>query len=423
MTITLGIPIQPPCPLSPRLGGERARVRGSSSTRRVPLNALYFAADVTVVDAASVPADPPASPPPPKSITIRARTAGEAYQGFWGRCVHDMAGYLPPTSPIPLNFNHDRDNLIGVIPTAPTIDAGELVAAAQIVPFTDADQAAEIIYKGKQGVPYQASVQLDLPTLIVEEVEANITVNVNGQDFTGPLVVFRQWGLAAISICPFGADSNTSVEFRRGDEFDVTCFSAQGSPSMDDTATSTTPPAEEKKPEPSAFAAWAKDNFAMDEADMNDEQKAKFMAAFEAAPKTEEQPPEENSEETPPEDAKKDDFAATAKRMLTDFGATGAVWAAEGKSYNEAAGLFRTEQATQLTAAKTRITELEAKLADFEKRGNFHRGHATPAAFQPPADQPVGASPGSNATDFSGFSPSRQSLINAIASRLKTSAN
>lgn len=398
----------------------RSRPELSGRTKRkVPLTALYFAAEVAAMESATTPADSSDTPPPPVSITIRARTSGEAHQGFWGRCVHDMTGYLPPTSRIPLNFNHDRDNLIGVVPTAPEIADGQLVAAAQIVPFTAEDQASEIIYKGSQGVPYQASVQLDLPTLVVEEIGPNLTVNVNGQDFEGPLIVFRQWGLAAISIVPFGADSNTSVEFRRGDEFDVTCFSAQGSPTMADVAP-TPPPAEEKKPEPSAFAAWAKENFAMDEAAMNDEQKAAFAAAFAAIPPKEEPTPAK-PEEKPVDPPKEGDFAANAKRMLTDFGSTGAVWAAEGKSYEEAAGLFRADQTAQLAAAQARIAAVEKERDDLAKKGNFHRGHATPAAFQPPADSTAPVVP--NATDFSGFSPSRKSLIDAIANRIKTSAN
>lgn len=382
-----------------------------TTKRRVPGNALFFEAALSEVASAEIVSHDDGRSPPPVPITIRARTSGLAYQEFWGACVHDMAGYIPPTGELPLNYAHDRKDLIGSTPP-PQVVEGELIAFGQLTPFAPFDRASEVIHKRSLKVPYQASIQLDLPSLVVEEVPEGRTVNVNGQDFEGPLVVFRRWGLEAISICPFGADSKTSFDFSRGGEFDVTCFSAQGSPTMADT-----PPADEKKTEPSAFAAWAMENFAMDEATMTDEQKAKFAAAFAAIPPKEAKPP---VEEKPPVEKKDGDFAATAKRMLADFGAPGAVWAAEGKSYDDAAGLFRASQTEKLTVAEGRIKELETKLAEAERKGNFHRGHQTPAKFQPPVDETKKTE---SKTDFTGHTEARKKFIASIERRFAAPTN
>lgn len=394
-----------------------------TKTRKVPAKALCFAGDMAVdetaaLDSATTPAAGSESetPPPPVPITIRARTSGIANQGYWGQCVHDMAGYIPPAGPIAINYNHDRCQLIGSIPTAPAVVDGELVAQGQLVPFEDDDVASEVIYKGAKGVPYQASIQLDLATLVIEEIEPNLSVEVNGQTFIGPLVIFRQWGIEAISIVPFGADADTSVEFARGGEFSIRCFSSsEGPPTMADTAS--------KQLGCGDFAEWAKKTFGMDVATMTDEQLPLFQAAFAAEAPAEDppkdppaDPPADKTAEKPAGDTtdtnKTDLGRPEAQRMLADFGSDGAVWFAEGKTYEQAASLFRTQQAD-------RIKTLEAEKADLAKKADFRRGHPTPAAFVPPVDE--NAKP--PMADFTGHSDARRKVIAAITSRLPKTSN
>jgi hypothetical protein len=385
-------------------------------SRKIPAKALYFGGDLGVdqTAAADSATAPPVegAPPPPVPITIRARTSGIAQQGYWGPCVHDMNGYIPPTSPIAINYNHDRSQLIGAIPTAPAVVDGELVAQGQLVPFEADDIAAEVIYKGAKGVPYQASIQLDIDTLVIEDIEANLTVDVNGQTFTGPLVVFRQWGIEAVSITPFGADGDTSLEFARGGEFTIRCFSA-GEPTMADKKTDEGDDSKKSAPTEADFAAFCQKNFAMDVGTMSDEQKKLFKASFDASMMDD---GGQGGDGTPPDGAPVDDndgdetddnksdlSRSVAKRMLTDFGQFGAVSFAEGKTYEQTAAAFRSQQ-------DERIKTLEAQNAELSKKRDFHRGHPTPAAFTPPP----GTEKKPEMADFSGHSEARRKLTAAI---------
>lgn len=147
-----------------------------------------------------------------QSIKIHARTGGEALQGYWGRCVHDLASFRAPTGNVVLDFAHDQKQDIGFARNV-RIENGELVADGTLTPFKAGDKASEIVAKGKIGVPYQASIVMGLDGLQIDEVPAGKTVVVNGQNFSGPGVVFRNWTIDGIAILPYGSDSKTSIEF------------------------------------------------------------------------------------------------------------------------------------------------------------------------------------------------------------------
>lgn len=147
-----------------------------------------------------------------QSIKIRARTGGEALQGYWGRCVHDMATFRAPAKNVVLDFAHDQKQDVGFARNV-RVENGELVADGTLTPFKAGDKASEIVAKGAAGVPYQCSIVMGLDGLQVDEVPAGKTVSVNGQNFSGPGVVFRNWTIDGIAILPYGSDSNTSVEF------------------------------------------------------------------------------------------------------------------------------------------------------------------------------------------------------------------
>ena len=185
---------------------EAANAKGAIN---LPKKSVNFGADVSMTqsetDAGSLAEKP---------ITIIARTSSTAYQGYWGRCVHDMNGFIPPDGPVILDWNHDPDTVIGATDSVSVVN-GQLVAQARLTPFTTDDQASKVIFQGSKGVPFQASVVMNPDGLQTQQVPEGQTVNVNGIDFEGPGTVFRQWGISGIAILPYGADGDTSVQFSR----------------------------------------------------------------------------------------------------------------------------------------------------------------------------------------------------------------
>jgi len=66
-----------------------------------------------------------------------------------------------------------------------------------------------VMFKMREGVPYEASIFFGGDGIKLEEVPEGATLTVNGRAFQGPGVVIREWPLRGIAICPYGADQNT----------------------------------------------------------------------------------------------------------------------------------------------------------------------------------------------------------------------
>lgn len=111
---------------------------------------------------------------------------------------------------IPLDYCHSWQEAIGYLNKFAVED--ELVCSGSIVPYPNSpwDRGAEVVAKMRGGVPYQASVEIHQYSL--ELVLEGVTTTVNGNEITGPCYVVRDWTLAAVAICKFGADSETSSE-------------------------------------------------------------------------------------------------------------------------------------------------------------------------------------------------------------------
>lgn len=348
-----------------------------SAVRSMPSESLKFGGEV-LLEAGEIAAT--AGGMPQKPITIRARTANIGYQKYWGRCVHDMAGFRNPGKPIPLDWNHDSSDEIGVADRVDVVD-GELVAFARLVPFKPDDSAARVIYRGASGIPYQASIVMSLDGLQVEEVADGEIVQVNGQDFAGPGAIFRQWGIDGIAVTPYGSDSHTSVQF------------AGKSPAVD-----------------VVFLTPVKDVATM---------VAPVVAAGKPA-----------AIESPAEiPAEKQNFSREmALKFKTDFGAAGFDWYLEGKSYEEAARLFSASQQKRIedleanhTAAMTAKDELIAKLTSerdsFKAKAEFGRGKATPVPVKPTSEEEANPDEKQNFSMTSG----RAALTASILKRMPSS--
>lgn len=172
---------------------------------------MHFDAESAIeVTGAEGPAEGDAAPMS-HSVKLLARTGHPTDHWYWGRVVHDMAGFkAEPT--IPLDYCHDCNQIIGkgdkfsVGPEGLTVE-GELISLAP------EDRAAEIFAKHAQGVPYQASINFGGDGILCEEIPAGFVTEVNGYQFEGPGIVVREWPLRGVAICPYGQDGGTKVEF------------------------------------------------------------------------------------------------------------------------------------------------------------------------------------------------------------------
>ncbi|ADG67954.1 hypothetical protein Plim_2127 [Planctopirus limnophila DSM 3776] len=142
------------------------------------------------------------------AVTVNARTGGVASHWYWDRCVHDFAGMTAPPR-ITIDYCHNPGEVLGYADVFEPSDL-MLVIKGMLTPFGQ-DRAAEVLHKSALGVPYQASILMNLRKYRIEELGAGQSAQVNGQTVEGPVVIFREWELLGLAICPYGADTGTSV--------------------------------------------------------------------------------------------------------------------------------------------------------------------------------------------------------------------
>ncbi|MDR1957599.1 MAG: hypothetical protein LBQ54_00885 [Planctomycetaceae bacterium] len=149
-------------------------------------------------------------------VRLTAFTGDPVTHWWWGRCVFDRSGFTASSEKIPIDYNHKMDDAIGWLETFS--GEKELVCEGWLVPYPEnkSDRASEIIYKAKQGQPYQCSVMVG-DYLDIEEVPEKYTAEVNGMTVEGPVVIYRKYTIAGVAICPYGTDANTSTTvFNKG---------------------------------------------------------------------------------------------------------------------------------------------------------------------------------------------------------------
>jgi hypothetical protein len=135
--------------------------------------------------------------------------------------------------------------------------------------------------------------------LTVEELLPGAKTVVNGLEITGPALIVRRWKLRGVAICPYGADPGTETEFKQTYQFSTT---QPNTPTMSQTTTTPTDP--------------------------------------------------------------KAEFAATLAKFSKVFGPERAAkFAVDGTNYETALESHIADQVQQLTAAQTKIADLETKLA------------------------------------------------------------
>jgi hypothetical protein len=203
-------------------------------------------------------------------IELLARTSQPIEHWWWGRVVHDMDGVMHKDK-IPVDYVHDGGEVIGFVDEF-KVDATGLILNGTLTPFSDTDRAAEVAFKIKAGVPYQASIFFGGDNEKYEYIPEKTTSKVNGYDFEGPGIIVRKWNLNGVAICPYGADANTQTKvFGKGDARRINITGV--------TQMSTTDANKETNQEPNAVEfdlAKAREQFQAEEAERVEAAKAEF---------------------------------------------------------------------------------------------------------------------------------------------------
>ena len=125
---------------------------------------------------------------------------------YWGRSgvVIDLQGLQlkPKTGLVEEHFGGKR---VGV---ATSYDVTQKFKAKGH--FLSNPKAKEIVQDIDEEYPFQMSWWADPES--IEEIAPGKTAFVNGQEFTGPLHIFRNVRVHEITICGIGADTQTSVQ-------------------------------------------------------------------------------------------------------------------------------------------------------------------------------------------------------------------
>jgi phage major head subunit gpT-like protein len=120
--------------------------------------------------------------------------------------VVDLAG-MEKAPTVTANLDHDQTQRVGHV-TEVQNDGSQLVLEGTVSGTSSAAQ--EVLANASNGYPWQASIEA-MPTADVEAVQQGAAVDVNGQTFTGPLLVARQSKLYGFAFLSRGADETTTV--------------------------------------------------------------------------------------------------------------------------------------------------------------------------------------------------------------------
>lgn len=169
------------------------------------------AAAVALTAAATISAEAPAADgkPATRRFEMVAYNGGQMMVGGWYLpVVIDLAGLDTGASarPILINHNNDLEHLLGQTDQI-TKTANQLKVAGRV--HAQSDTAKRVVALNDDGFQFQASVGVGV--LNKEIVPAGSSVQVNGRQFDGPIVVARKSVLGEVSFVPLGADDSTAA--------------------------------------------------------------------------------------------------------------------------------------------------------------------------------------------------------------------
>ena len=142
----------------------------------------------------------------PRKFDVLAYTGGKlVVAGYDLPVVVDLRG-LTARKSIVANLDHDRKQRVGHV-TARHNDGKTLRLEGLASAATGARD--EVVASADNGFQWQASIEAAPQKLV--KVPAGKTVEVNGQQFEGPLLIARKSVLGGFAFLSHGADENTSV--------------------------------------------------------------------------------------------------------------------------------------------------------------------------------------------------------------------
>ena len=121
---------------------------------------------------------------------------------YWGNVAFDLAGLKFAKEKTPVLDSHIDSKRLGY---STEQDIDDKVTFKGL--FLSNDDAKKVRGDLKDGFPMEASLSL-LPT-VIEYIKENETTEVNGRILKGEGTVFRKAIIKEVSMCNFGADSNT----------------------------------------------------------------------------------------------------------------------------------------------------------------------------------------------------------------------
>ncbi len=144
----------------------------------------------------------------PRRFAIMAYSGGLLpIEGFDRPVIADLAGMeIPGSVPILIDHKASAETTLGITDEIKN-DGKTLSMTGQITAVSPL--AVNVLKQADQGHRWQASIGARV--LMAEEIPAGQPVEVNGQVFTGPVIVARRTVLRETSVLPMGADATTQV--------------------------------------------------------------------------------------------------------------------------------------------------------------------------------------------------------------------
>ena len=153
-------------------------------------------------------------------IKLKARSGDAIEHWYWGKVVHDLAGMRIHKPRLTLDYAHNESEVLGYLNHFDT-SSGDLIVSGALTPWREDDRASEVMFKLREGVPYEASIFFGGDGIKIEEVGDRSVVQVNGRQFEGPGIIVREWPLRGVAVCPYGADQNTETSMKDGETIAV----------------------------------------------------------------------------------------------------------------------------------------------------------------------------------------------------------